>query len=198
MARLSAQPDWVTCMRAPPISSSVVISPTTISAIRGEPRYIERVALDHEDDVAERRDVGAAGRRRPEQAADLRHLARQPDLVVEDPPGTAAAREQLHLIGEAGAGRVDEPDDRDLLGERRLGGARPSSRPCGRPTSRPSPSGRWPRRSPAARRSCRARSPRRRPAANRRRRSPTGRWRAGRPRRTMPASTQQRRCARGR
>ena len=40
-ARLSAQPDWVTCIRAPPISSSVVISPTTISAIRGEPRYIE-------------------------------------------------------------------------------------------------------------------------------------------------------------
>ena len=40
-ARLSAHPDWVTCMRAPPISSSVVISPTTISAIRGEPRYID-------------------------------------------------------------------------------------------------------------------------------------------------------------
>ena len=30
-----------TCIRAPPISSSVVISPTTISAIRGDPRYIE-------------------------------------------------------------------------------------------------------------------------------------------------------------
>ena len=40
-ARLSAHPDWVTCIRAPPISSSVVISPTTISAIRGDPRYIE-------------------------------------------------------------------------------------------------------------------------------------------------------------
>ena len=28
-------------MRAPPISSSVTFSPITISAIRGEPRYIE-------------------------------------------------------------------------------------------------------------------------------------------------------------
>ncbi len=28
-------------MRAPPISSSVVCSPITISAIRGEPRYID-------------------------------------------------------------------------------------------------------------------------------------------------------------
>ena len=28
-------------MRAPPISSSVTFSPTTISAMRGEPRYIE-------------------------------------------------------------------------------------------------------------------------------------------------------------
>jgi hypothetical protein len=28
-------------MRAPPISSSVTFSPITISAIRGEPRYID-------------------------------------------------------------------------------------------------------------------------------------------------------------
>ena len=40
-ARLSPQPDTVACMRAPPISSNVVISPMTISAMRGEPRYIE-------------------------------------------------------------------------------------------------------------------------------------------------------------
>ncbi len=29
------------CIRAPPISSSVTFSPMTISAIRGEPRYID-------------------------------------------------------------------------------------------------------------------------------------------------------------
>ena len=41
VARLSPQPDTVACMRAPPISSSVVTSPMTISAMRGEPRYID-------------------------------------------------------------------------------------------------------------------------------------------------------------
>ena len=40
-ARLSPQPDTVACIRAPPISSSVVCSPMTISAMRGEPRYME-------------------------------------------------------------------------------------------------------------------------------------------------------------
>ena len=40
-ARLSPHPDTVACMRAPPISSSVAISPITISAMRGEPRYID-------------------------------------------------------------------------------------------------------------------------------------------------------------
>ena len=33
--------DTEVCIRAPPISSSVTLSPITISAIRGEPRYIE-------------------------------------------------------------------------------------------------------------------------------------------------------------
>src|SRR5918995_6751659 len=35
------QPETPVCMRAPPISSSVTFSPITISAIRGEPRYME-------------------------------------------------------------------------------------------------------------------------------------------------------------
>ena len=39
--KVSPQPLTVACMRAPPISSSVTISPITSSAIRGEPRYIE-------------------------------------------------------------------------------------------------------------------------------------------------------------
>ena len=41
VARLSPQPETVACIRAPPISSSVAISPMTISAMRGEPRYME-------------------------------------------------------------------------------------------------------------------------------------------------------------
>ena len=40
-ARLSPQPETVTCIRAPPISSSVTFSPITSSAIRGEPRYMD-------------------------------------------------------------------------------------------------------------------------------------------------------------
>jgi len=40
-ARLSPHPETVACMRAPPISSSVATSPITISAMRGEPRYID-------------------------------------------------------------------------------------------------------------------------------------------------------------
>ena len=71
------------------------------------------VALDHEHDVAERRDVGAARRRRPEQQADLRDRARQPHLVAEDAPGVAAAREHVDLIGDARAGRVDQIEQRD-------------------------------------------------------------------------------------
>ncbi len=39
--RTSPQPDTVQCMRAPPSSSSVTFSPITISAMRGEPRYME-------------------------------------------------------------------------------------------------------------------------------------------------------------
>ena len=90
----------------------------------GHPRRSEvhrRVALDHDDQVAERWDVGAPGSGRAEQATDLRDLPRQTHLVVEDPPCAAPAREQLHLVGDAGAGRVDQPHDRDLLLERRLG-----------------------------------------------------------------------------
>ena len=86
----------------------------------GHPRAAEvhrRVALDHDDDVAEAGDVGPTRGRRPEQAADLRHLARQRDLVVEDPPRPATAREHLDLVGDAGAGAVDQPEDRKLLAQ---------------------------------------------------------------------------------
>ena len=87
----------------------------------GRPQVHRGVALDHDHDVAEARDVGAAGGRRPEQAADLGHPPRQPHLVVEDPPGTAPPGEELDLVGDAGAGRVDQPEHRQLVGQRLLG-----------------------------------------------------------------------------
>ena len=70
------------------------------------------VALDHHHDVAERRDVRAARRRRPEEQADLRHLPGELHLVVEDAPRAAAAGEHLDLIGDARAGRVDQVEER--------------------------------------------------------------------------------------
>ncbi len=90
----------------------------------GHPRRTQvhrRVPLDHDHQVAEGRDVRAPGRARPEQAADLRHLARQRHLVGEDPARTPTAREEVHLIGDPGPGRVDEPEDRQLVAQRHLG-----------------------------------------------------------------------------
>jgi hypothetical protein len=87
----------------------------------GRAEVHRRVALHHEHDVAERRDVRAAGRRRAEETAHLRHPARQAHLVGEDAPGTAASREQLDLVRDARPGRVDEVDDRELVAQRGLG-----------------------------------------------------------------------------
>ena len=97
---------------APPISSSVTFSPMTISAMRGRAQVHGGVPLDHDDQVAERGDVGAAGGRRPEEQADLRHLAGELHLVVEDAPCAAPAGEHLHLVGDARAGRVHQVEQR--------------------------------------------------------------------------------------
>ncbi|GBD46366.1 hypothetical protein HRbin41_01192 [bacterium HR41] len=74
----------------------------------------------HHDDVAEGGDVGAAGRRRAEQQANLGHHPRQLHLVEEDSPGVAAAGEHLHLVGDARSRGVDEVDDRHLEPQRSL------------------------------------------------------------------------------
>ena len=62
-----------------------------------------------------------AGRRRAEQAADLRDLAGEFHLVVKDSACPAAAGEQGYLVGDPGAGRVDQPEHRELLDDRPLG-----------------------------------------------------------------------------
>ncbi len=80
-----------------------------------------RVPFDHDHDVAERRDVRAPRGRRAEETADLRHASREPVLVVEDPPRATTAGEQLDLIRQPGAGRIDEPEDRHLVLQRVLG-----------------------------------------------------------------------------
>ena len=78
------------------------------------------VAVAHDHDVAEGRDVGAARGARPEQHADLGNDARELDLGVEDPPRAAAAGEHLDLVGDARAGRVDQVDHRHQVLERLL------------------------------------------------------------------------------
>ena len=87
------------------------------------PEVHRGVALDHEHHVAEAGDVGASRRRRSEQAADLGHPPRQADLVGEDAAGAAAAGEQLDLVGDAGTGRVDQPEDGKIMSQGVLAGA---------------------------------------------------------------------------
>ncbi len=83
----------------------------------GHPRRAKvhrRVALAHDHHVAERGDIGAAGGRGAEEQTELRHAAREPDLVVEDPPRAAAARKHRHLVGDPCPGRVHQVDHRQL------------------------------------------------------------------------------------
>ena len=74
---------------------------------------VERgLALHHDDQIGQRRQIGRAGRRGTEQDADLRHHARELDLVVEDPAGVEAAGEDLDLLGDPAAGGVHQVEHR--------------------------------------------------------------------------------------
>jgi len=64
-----------------------------------------RLALDHDHDVGERRQVMRSRRRRAEQDAHLRDHAGELDLVVERCARREPAREDLDLLGDAPAGR---------------------------------------------------------------------------------------------
>ena len=100
------------CIRAPPISSSDTFSPITISAIRGEPRYI--------DELPSRMITTSqkAGMYAPPAALgpnSTQTCGTTPDIftsVWKIRPGAAAAGEHLHLLGDARAGGVDEVDHR--------------------------------------------------------------------------------------
>ena len=84
------------------------------------PEVHRGVALDHDHDVTERRDVGPTRGRGTEQRAHLGHRTAGPDLTVEYPAGPPPSREQVDLVGDAGAGGVHEVDHRDLGPEGRL------------------------------------------------------------------------------
>ena len=119
---LSPQPETVQCIRAPPISSSETFSPTTISAMRGRAEVHRGVALDHDHDVAERRDVGAAG------GATARTGSRSAAPCPTARPGCGRSARRRGGRGTASTWSVIrapaesiEPEDRQLLAQRRLG-----------------------------------------------------------------------------
>ena len=67
-----------------------------------------------------RRNVGATGRARAKQQADLRHPTGEPDLVSEDAPRASAPREHPYLLGDSRARRVNEVKHRHLKAQRAL------------------------------------------------------------------------------
>ena len=75
-------------------------------------------ALHHRHEVGETGDVGGAGRARPHQRGDLRDHAARHDLLAEQVPGPGEHRAGGLL--HARAGGVEQPHERDPLGERQL------------------------------------------------------------------------------
>ena len=87
----------------------------------GQVRAGERhrpLAGDHRHEVRERRDVGGAGRAGAHHRRDHRDHARHFDLLAEEVAG--AGEERAGRLLDAGAGRVEQPDERHPLGERHL------------------------------------------------------------------------------
>ena len=77
----------------------------------------ETGALHHDDDVAERRQVRAAGDARAHHRGDLRNPQLSPHerVVVEDAAGAVLAREDAVLVGEIDARRIHQVDDRQAI-----------------------------------------------------------------------------------
>ena len=87
----------------------------------GQVRAGERhraLAGDHRHEVGERRDVGGAGGAGPHHRRDHRDHPRHLDLLAEEVAG--AGEERAGRLLDAGAGRVEQPDERHPLGERHL------------------------------------------------------------------------------
>ena len=87
----------------------------------GQVRAGERhraLAGDHRHEVGERRDVGGAGGAGAHHRRDHRDHARHFDLLAEEVAG--AGEERAGRLLDAGAGRVEQPDERHPLGERHL------------------------------------------------------------------------------
>ena len=111
----SPQPETSVCIFAPPISSRVTFSPMTSSAIRGEPRYIEALPSTMNTTSQNAGMYAPPAAHGPNRQHTCGILPARLDLVVEDLPGAPAAGEQVDLVGDPRAGRVDQVDDRALV-----------------------------------------------------------------------------------
>ena len=132
----SPTPDLRQWTLAPPSSSIEMSSPVTALVRCGPGQRHRALAGDHRHEVREGRDVGGAGRAGAHHRRDHRDHARHLDLLAEEVAG--AGEERAGRLLDAGAGRVEQPDERHPLRRRHLAQAgRPSARRSS-PSSRPS------------------------------------------------------------
>ena len=151
LTRKCPQPETPVCISRPPISSSVTFSPITISRHPRRAEVHRGVAVAHDHDVAERRDVGAAGA--PTGRTAGRPAARWPDSLTSLWKIRPAPRRPGNICTWSvirAPGRVDEVDHRQLEAQRPLLDPEDLLDRLRRPTSRPSRSGRSPSGRPAA------------------------------------------------
>jgi hypothetical protein len=82
----------------------------------------ERGALDHDDDVGERREVRAARHARPHDGRHLRHAQVAPHdrVVIEDARRAVLTGEDPALVRQVHARRIDEVDDGHARAHRHL------------------------------------------------------------------------------
>ncbi len=97
---------------APPIASSVVFSPVTISTMRSLPRYIDALPSTIATTSQNAGMYAPPAADGPNSAQTCGTLPDARHLVVEDVAGAAPTGEQVDLIGDARAGAVDEVDHR--------------------------------------------------------------------------------------
>ena len=108
--RRSPRPSSACARRPSPRAST--FSPMTISAMRGEPRYMLALPSTMTTTSQNAGMYAPPAADGPNSRQICGTMPRQLHLVVEDAPRAAPAREHLDLIGDARAGRVDQVEER--------------------------------------------------------------------------------------
>ncbi|MEZ5372119.1 MAG: hypothetical protein R2704_05190 [Microthrixaceae bacterium] len=123
-------------MRAPPVSSRVASSPITILAMRGDPRYIEALPSTM---ITRSQKAGMYAPPAADGPKSAQACGTRPDSFtwLWKMRPASSPRKQLHLVGDAGTGGIDQPGDRQLVIERCLRWPARSSRRCVPPRNPP-------------------------------------------------------------